>query len=206
MAAAATRGGATPIRVLVAGQTLRASKHDEGGEVSVTPEQIAHFLGFKNSRSVMKLYRAHAAELRPLVRTAPVLMRGARRVTCFLPRALVHFACLARTKKAAEFRAALADHIEAAGARRGKVGGADLMAEAQDVLCEAFARIEPLRDAAPKNSEPADVLSDALRAIDEHLAVIDVQVKGAKEAAMEIQKVGPRRDGWALLGGALGKK
>jgi prophage antirepressor-like protein len=190
------------VRTMVAGHAVRATQADDGAWL--TAQQVADFIGYTHARSVMELYRNHAEELREFVRSPGLPVTGPKRVTCFSPRSLVHFAMLAKTPKAVAFRRSISALVSAGAARRGKVGCADLLTEAQDILCEAFARLEPLRDATPKNSEERDVLSDSLKAIDEHLALIDVQRKGIQEIAAAMPKTRPARDGWLALGEALG--
>lgn len=169
------------VRAFVAGRTVAATQHD--GVLWLTSAQVAEALGFKSGQAgVMKLYRRHAVELRPFVREVRLSSGwGTQRVTCFAPGALTIFACVARTPKARAFRAALAQRVEAAAAKRVRplVDSAAVVG-AEDALLDAAARIEPLRDAARGDAQAA--LTGALDAVEEQLVALDVLSRGGAKA------------------------
>lgn len=190
----------------MAGHQVRATQHQ--GAVWLTAAQVAEALGFKSGQSgVMKLYRRYAVELRPHVREvlldAVSSVAGVTRVTCFAPGALAIFACVARTPKARAFRAAIAERIEAAAAQRSRtVREADAITTAEDVLMDAAARIEPLRDAAKGDAKAA--LTGVIDAMDEQLQALDVLSKGGARAVAGIPERRQRVDGMAALLRGLG--
>lgn len=188
------------VRLVVAGHAVRATQHE--GALWLTAEQIGAVLGFKHPTNVMRIYRRNAAEFRPFVREAVlVLGHGIASVTCFAPRALVHFACLARTPKARAFRLALSERAESAAAKRvASVVAAEALTSTEDVLMDAFSRIEPLRDAVKGDVRAA--LTGVLDGIDEQLVVLDRAAKGGARAPGPSR--GQRVDGMAALLRAAG--
>lgn len=194
------------VRLVVAGQSVRATPH--GGALWLRADQIADVLGFKEAGNVMRIYRRNASEFRAIGVAEIVLADSAsvgcgRLVTCFAPRALVHFACLARTHKARAFRLALSERAEAVAAKRVRDAvTAGALAGAEEVLMDAFARIEPLRDAA--RGEARAALTGALDGIDEQVVALDVLARGGARAVAGLPSRRQGIDGMAALFGATG--
>ena len=205
MIMAANRATSLParreVRLVVAGQPVQATEH--AGATWLTAAQVAVALGFKSGQAgVMKLYRRHAGELRPYAREVLLdqssSVAGVARVTCFAPGALAIFACVARTPKARAFRAAIAESVETGAAKRSRaVVDVDSVTGAEDVLLDAAARIEPLRDAARGEAKAA--LTGVLDAVDEQLTALDVLGRGGARAVAGMPERRQRVDGMAAF-------
>jgi prophage antirepressor-like protein len=144
-------GKAVATRTLVvAGQEVSVRVLD--GEDWLTADLVAVRLGFSTPSGVMQLYRRHAEELRPYASEHVLCAAGGGPtvVTVFAPKASTIFACLARTAKAREFRAAVVAHVEAVKALRTK------RASGRDLLVEAVKAFESERDAIPLKKAKSD--------------------------------------------------
>jgi prophage antirepressor-like protein len=147
--------------VHVAGYSVAVREHD--GAFWLTAENIADVLGYADACSVTAIYRRHADELRQHRREARVVAgNGSSRVALFAPVALPIFASLAKTTKAAEFRAAVAAHVmRASSARSGCTSAAELFANAVRAL-EAERDAIPLKKAKHDHETPEQTKREAL--------------------------------------------
>jgi prophage antirepressor-like protein len=177
----------TPVRIVVAGQSVRATQHE--GAFWLTAEQVADVLGFARGSNVMKVYRRNAAEFQAIgvcevVLDSPASVGGGRVVTCFAPRALVHFACLARTEKARAFRRLVSEPVE-----RGSVGAAGA-----ELLDAAIKSLEAERDSLPKREAvQREALDDAAALAGEAAALVALTNKDINKVA-ERHRIPMRRD------------
>lgn len=170
------------VRLCVAGYGISATRHGE--ELWLTASQVAEVLGAKHSSNVMKIYRRNAREFSGLaqevVMDSAASVAGAVRVTCFSPRALYHFACLARTPRARAFRLALSKRLDSMAKRR-MLEGDRVYSSAEDLILDAVQQAKGLLHAAPKG-DPRDAVAGLVESLEQQLTIFDVLAQGGAKA------------------------
>lgn len=179
--------------VHVAGYSVAVREHD--GAFWLTAENIADILGYADACSVTAIYRRHADELRQHRREARVVAgSGSSRVALFAPVALPIFASLAKTTKAADFRAAVAAHVmRSAGARSRCTSAADLLDAAVKALESERDAIPRKKDSEAPGQAKREALDDAAALVGEAQTLVGLVDEDIGEVAKR-HRIPMRRD------------